>query len=382
MGLPAGADATVRYASKTSFGAILIAQKPVSLTSYNDETLFRHWINKNRPTLAKLHGVELSRYGLWLVTRTYTAPKVSINAWESKDKDASLSVKVKANMMGDLGTDVDWSEKGADKDWTHYSGDEGVVAFFDGIEVPAWQWWLDGIKARVGKDVGLAKQQMKPNRAGLLPHGSWKPAKGIDPRRQSAPGADDIYIKQSPIDQEKSALDAADVAQRQAANERLPTRPPRTFPAVPSSPVDDSAEGQEPEPEPEPAAADLWGSSSPLRNMSPISSARSLSRGRPGSVSLRAPSRSSRHVSTPTQLSKYMDDDRYPQRDRRDATLRLSTATTAAGNGGSSTKDHAYDEVGNQSTDRAQRHGLRRKTSSPSVRHSSPRELFAYDAAR
>ena len=139
-GLPAGANATVRYASKTKFGAVLIAQKPVTLTSYNDETLFRHWLSKNRARLAQLHGVELSRYGLWLVTRTYCTPMASINAWEAKDKDANLSVKVKANMMGDLGGDLDWSEKTTDKDWAHYSSPGGVVAFFDGIQIPAWQW--------------------------------------------------------------------------------------------------------------------------------------------------------------------------------------------------------------------------------------------------
>lgn len=98
-GLPAGANASVRYSSKTNFGAILIAQRPVTLISYNDETLFRHWINKNYSMLAQLHGVELSRYGLWLVTRTYTTPKASINAWQSKDKDATISLKAKADMM-------------------------------------------------------------------------------------------------------------------------------------------------------------------------------------------------------------------------------------------------------------------------------------------
>ena len=151
----------------------------MTLTSYNDETLFRHWLSQNRAKLAQLHGVELSRYGLWLVTRTYTTPKASINAWQAKDKDADLSVKVKANMMGDLGGDLDWNEKTTDKDWAHYSSPAGVVAFFDGMEVPAWQWWYDGVKARIGKDIGLVKKQMTPNRAGLLPHGSWKPSRHI-----------------------------------------------------------------------------------------------------------------------------------------------------------------------------------------------------------
>lgn len=330
--LPAGAEAAIRYASKTKFGAVLIAQKPVTLTSYNDETLFRHWIRTNHAKLAQLHGVELSRYGLWLVTRTYTTPRASINAWEDKDKDANMSVKVKANMMGDLAGDVDWSEKSSDKDWAHYSSPQGVVAFFDGIHVPSFQWWFDGVKARIGLDVGLIRRQMSPNRAGLTAQGSWRPPNNIIPEKQTAPGADDAWAKQSPVilvtpkDQQEGLL----------ADENTG-----------------------------PAAEDVWGSWSPLRPTSPIH-ARSLSRGRAGSSSLRS---SPRNASTPTTSSKYIDIEPQRQKDTTDPTLRLSTASTAAGNEGTVTKDYANDATEIVFPNK-RLHELRRKTSSPSLRHS------------
>ena len=330
--LPAGAEAAIRYASKTRFGAVLIAQKPVTLTSFNDETLFRHWIRTNHAKLAQLHGVELSRYGLWLVTRTYTTPRASINAWEDKDKDANMSVKVKANMMGDLAGDVDWSEKSSDKDWAHYSSPQGVVAFFDGIHVPSFQWWFDGVKARIGLDVGLIRRQISPNRAGLTGHGSWKPHHNVDPEKQTAPGADDAWAKPSPVtsttpkDQRGSLLAEEDT---------------------------------------EPAAEDVWGSWSPLRPASPTHT-RSLSRGRVGSSSLRS---SPRNTSTPITSSRYIDIERQHRKDRTDLNLRLSTASTATGAEGIVAKDHV-DDVTEDVFPNKRLHELRRKTSSPSLRNS------------
>lgn len=225
-GLPAGADASVRYSSKTNFGAILIAQKPVTLTSYNDETLFRHWINQNYSRLAQLHGVELSRYGLWLVTRTYTTPKASINAWQSRDKDAVISVKAKADMMGDLGAQVDWQERSTDKDWAHHAAPEGVVAFFDGINVAGWQWWRAGVNARIRKNLGISKFRLRPARQRLGPNGSWKPAHRGDPAKpQAAPGADDAWVL-SPVlkDRQRFIPDMTAEEKDEYIAKDLPTR--------------------------------------------------------------------------------------------------------------------------------------------------------------
>ena len=116
-----GADAHIKYQSKKSFGAVLIARNPVKVTAYNDECLFKQWIAENKAQLYSRFGHQLKKYGLWIVTVTYTAPGCSINAWMDKDKDAVLSAKAKAAMVGDLGAELDWTDKIIDKDWCHYT---------------------------------------------------------------------------------------------------------------------------------------------------------------------------------------------------------------------------------------------------------------------
>ena len=161
-----------------------------------------------------------------------------------------------------------------------------------------------------------------------------------DPRRQSAPGADDVYAEKcSPIEDPK------------------PREP--TLPLIANH-------------ETEPADTDLWGSSTPLRGVSPLS-ARSRSRGRPQSVSFGTPSRNASTLSKPL---KYQENDRLSQRDITDPTLRLSTASTAAGNGGSATKDFAIGDIEKDASNKDRHHELRRKLSSPTLRYTSPAATF------
>ena len=260
VGLPAGADAHIRYKSNTNFGAVLIAKKPITLTSYNDETLFQNWIHANRSLLSSLHGPQLRRYGLWIVTRTYTSPNCSINAWDSKDNEAGMSLKAKANLLGELGGDLDLEDKMTDKDWSHYSGkEEGdtVVVFFDGIEVPSWEWWWENIKIR-GSGAKL-KDDRDDDRS---PTG-----------RAVSPGSP----PQGGVIRKQTHLAVRRLSEEQAL---LPE--------------------------------DLWGSDSSLRRGS-VSSGRSASRGsgrstsrgrRPRSLDIES---STRSISTPTRLSRYLD---------------------------------------------------------------------------
>ena len=129
IGIPVGADAHLKYSSKKSFGAVLIARNPVELTAYNDESLFKTWLEDNRSKLYETFGHQLKRYGLWIITLTYTAPGCSINAWMDKDKDAVLSAKAKAAMVGDLGAELDWTDRITDKDWCHYTARPSSTIF-------------------------------------------------------------------------------------------------------------------------------------------------------------------------------------------------------------------------------------------------------------
>lgn len=126
-----------------------MTQKPITLTGFNQERLFLSWLASNRARLYERHGLELKKYGCWIVTRTYTAPGCSINAWINSDRSTQVSLKGKASMLGELGEDLSWRDKLLDKDWSHYRAknpDEGLVVFMDGIEVKGYEWYLDAIR--------------------------------------------------------------------------------------------------------------------------------------------------------------------------------------------------------------------------------------------
>ena len=128
-----------------------MTQKPIKLTGFNQERLFLSWLAANRARLYARHGAELKKYGCWVVTRTYTSPGCSINAWMDNDRSTLVSLKGKASMLGELGEDLSWRDKLLDKDWSHYKAkdpEEGLVVFMDGIEVRSYEWYLDGIRHR------------------------------------------------------------------------------------------------------------------------------------------------------------------------------------------------------------------------------------------
>lgn len=227
-----------------------------------------------------------------------------------------MSVKAKANMMGELGGDLDWTDKLTDKDWSHYSGkDKGdtVVVFFDGIEVPAWEWWLEGLRTSMGKR-GPVKERIASNSANTQSVG--RPGNMI--RAHSYSAAD--------------------------------------------SPVDERALLTE----------DLWGSDTPLRMHSPLSG-RSPSRGRQVK-SERA--ESPRSISTPTRLSKYLAYDENPALPVQRAKAvpvpnqRLSMMSTATSNSSASTRAQSLRVNGYETSPPAAMHRgeLQRKTGSPSLR--------------
>ncbi|KAL2040142.1 hypothetical protein N7G274_007045 [Stereocaulon virgatum] len=327
IGIPVGADAHIRYKSNNSFGAVLIAQKPITLTTYNDETLFRSWLHANRARLSLLHGHQLRRHGLWLVTRTYTTPRASIIAWDSEDKEANMSMKAKANMMGELGGELEWTEKGSDKDWSHYFGNntgETVVVFFDGVEVPGYKWWWENVKVKVaGPD---ASRQGSPNRG-----------QSAERRSEAMPEQTCLMPNQNQPPEEHGLL-----------------------------------------------TEDLWGSQTPLRrgSMRNERNERSLSRGR------RTPSRRSespvRDMSTPTRLSKYLayepeNPAASPTAEARSTTAngestatppptqRFSTASTAASSSTNKAREPDASDIEGSDPASLQKNAAQKKTSSPRI---------------
>ena len=64
------------------------------------------------------------------MTRTYTAPGCSINAWIKSKEAAVVSMKMKAHMLGELGEDLSWQDMLNDGGLSHYKAkdDEGMEA--------------------------------------------------------------------------------------------------------------------------------------------------------------------------------------------------------------------------------------------------------------
>ena len=185
---PGGASAEVKYTSNAKFGAVLMTQKPITLTAFNDERLFRCWLEDNRGQLYDLHGSELKRYGMWLVTRTYTCRGCSINVWSDNNKASVLSTKAKAAMLGELGEDLNWTDRLASRDWSHYhsASKEGVVVFMDGIDMTPLEWRLEGFRQKVpgtkARDRSLSRhrqQDVRKRRASAGASGDAIPAMAI-----------------------------------------------------------------------------------------------------------------------------------------------------------------------------------------------------------
>lgn len=184
-GVPGGAgvDAHIRYTSNSKFGAVLMTTAPVSLRAYNDEAVFASWLSRNKARLYKRYGPELKKYGMWIVTRTYTTGKASINAWMDKDKASVVSLKAKAAMLGELGEDLDWKDKALDKDWSHYKAttEHGLVVFMDGIEVGPADWFLEGIRQQLATSNSPRERRLSEYVPDPIRHQPSVPIHQLDP---------------------------------------------------------------------------------------------------------------------------------------------------------------------------------------------------------
>ena len=144
---------------------MLITKNPVTLHAYHQESLFVRWLDDNRLKLYTDYGPALKKYGMWVVTKTFAAPGCSINAWINSDKQALITMKAKASMLGELGTDLTLEDQIMDKDWSHYdakSKGEGIVVFVDGIDMTPRDWFWQGLKTYWPSITGTRSRERRP----------------------------------------------------------------------------------------------------------------------------------------------------------------------------------------------------------------------------
>ena len=232
--IPVGVTAQIKYQSKSRFGAVLICKNPITQTAYNDETLLRSWVTRNSRQLSERHGPQIRRYGLILVTTTYTASRASINAWRDKDKEALINAKVKAQMLGDDGMTLDYNDRLTDKDWTNYAqgpNKDGVVVFFDGFEYAPWDWWWEGLKLGLGsRELVKTPSREKDGNALLLRQATMS---GQRPARTTL-----WSLRESLVGQRKRSWDEKKPVQRNGSLDlQSPPRSRRASPVHAQSPL-------------------------------------------------------------------------------------------------------------------------------------------------
>lgn len=183
------------------------------MTGYYDERLFLAWLSANKEALARAYGNQLRKYGMWIVTQTHTTPSCWINAWQDKSREAIISFKAKANMMGGVGEDLDLDDQSSDRDWTHYTAKDGagVVAFMDGIEVKPFDWYIE----RLRQTVRLSRSS-SGTRTTSSSRGVSMPAPLPRPRARESDATPQYTTKSSPLESSPTVV-ASTAAIRRAS---------------------------------------------------------------------------------------------------------------------------------------------------------------------
>lgn len=93
---------------------------------------------------------ELERYGLWVITETYSTSACMIQTWTGKTREITLDLKANAMMAGEFGPLFETSRdrQGSSVNF-HRHGDYGgrIVVFCDGLRYSFKRW--KGVKHKV-----------------------------------------------------------------------------------------------------------------------------------------------------------------------------------------------------------------------------------------
>jgi hypothetical protein len=121
-----------------------------------------------------------------------------------------MSAKVKAQMLGEDGVTLDYTDQLTDKDWTLYAegpNKDGVVVFFDGFEYAPWQERWEGVKLSLGSGGHVKEKRNKEGRSLTLRQARMSKQRslrtGLSPREslvgQGKRSWDEIPVEKSGI---------------------------------------------------------------------------------------------------------------------------------------------------------------------------------------
>lgn len=117
-GIPLEASMLVDYQTTTDFGAILVCPSTVVQEGYYHRNPFSQWAQENASAILKAQP-DVKTDGFWIVTSTYAAADIWINAWRSKDHHVTIGFKAGAAAVGEIAPSGEFYRADSASGWIH-----------------------------------------------------------------------------------------------------------------------------------------------------------------------------------------------------------------------------------------------------------------------
>ncbi|OAG38835.1 hypothetical protein AYO21_06866 [Fonsecaea monophora] len=121
-GLPVDIAAKLKVATSTDFGAVLVTTPNIHHHRVYQESDIRPWWSRNKRKLLQANfKYEVARYGLFIVTGTYTTTNCSITAWSDTSSDVYLGFEADVTgLPAGVRVHGGWVLGGSASGWNHY----------------------------------------------------------------------------------------------------------------------------------------------------------------------------------------------------------------------------------------------------------------------
>lgn len=111
----------MKYSTDRNFGAVLVTAPPVRLDRFYHESPFKAWFKENvKVLLSGSHAEEVKKYGLFIVTQTYSTAQCSLTSWTDSSQEVFFGFDVEAAGNLTLGPHMGWSSGNSAHGWNHY----------------------------------------------------------------------------------------------------------------------------------------------------------------------------------------------------------------------------------------------------------------------
>ena len=157
-GIPAQFSVETKWRTASDVGAFLITTPKIIREDFNDgfNAPYKEWIEDNFDTLLTHGKVEMQRFGLWMITETYSTKACMIQTWTDKTREVRVALEANAMMAGQLGPSIERSRtRNCEALSAYVNEDYGgrVVLFCNGLRYRFAHRW-QGIK-RVVSELGM-----------------------------------------------------------------------------------------------------------------------------------------------------------------------------------------------------------------------------------